>query len=132
MCPEVFAEMHTITQFEQDSRPWLPVILAGKTSLIDLLTYQTSMPLASRMVARSHLEPVNRAKMEEYLAHHLSITGVKSNLFDEAGITAVHQGSGGMFRKANHLARGALIAAGAVQAMTVTAEHVRLASTEIF
>jgi general secretion pathway protein A len=129
---EVFAELHTITQFEQDSKPWLPIILAGKTSLIDVLTYQTSMPLASRIIARSHLEPANRAQMEAYLTHHLAITGLKSNLFDEAATTAIHQGSGGLFRKANHLARGALIAAASDQSMTVTAEHVRLASTEVF
>ena len=129
---EVFAELHTITQFEQDSKPWLPIILAGKTNLIDLLTYQTSMPLASRIVARSHLEPANRSQMEAYLNHHLSITGVKNNLFDDAAVTAVHQGSGGLFRKANNLARGALIAAANEQSMTVTAEHVRLAATEIF
>ena len=94
---EVFAELHTITQFEQDSKPWLPIILAGKTNLIDLLTYQASMPLASRVVARSHLEPANRSQMEEYLTHHLSITGVKNSLFDDTAVTAVHQGSGGLF-----------------------------------
>ncbi|MFC1835692.1 ExeA family protein [Thermodesulfobacteriota bacterium] len=129
---EVFAELHTITQFEQDSKPWLPIILAGKTNLIDLLTYQTSTPLASRIVARSHLEPANRKYMGEYLNHHLSITGVKNSLFDDAAITAVHQGSGGLFRKANNLARGALIAAANEQSMAVTADHVRLAATEVF
>ena len=129
---DVFAEMHTIIQFEQDSKPWLPIILAGKTNLIDSLTYQTSMPLASRIVARSHLEPANRSEMEQYINHHLSITGVKNNLFDDAAINAVHQGSGGLFRTANNLARGALIAAAKEQSMTVTAENVRLASTEIF
>jgi len=129
---EVFAELHTITQFEQDSKPWLPIILAGKTNLIDLLTYQTSMPLASRIVARSHLEPASREQMEEYLNHHLSITGVKNSLFDDTAVTAIHQGSGGLFRKANNLARGALIAAANEQSMTVTADHVRRAATEIF
>ena len=129
---EVFAELHAVTQFEQDSKPWLPIILAGKTNLVDILTYQTSMPLASRVVARSHMEPVTRDRMQEYLAHHLSITGVKTGLFDDAAITAIHQGSGGLFRKANNLARGALIAAANEQSMTVTAEHVRLAATEIF
>jgi len=129
---DVFAELHTITQFEQDSKPWLPIVLAGKTNLIDMLTYQTSMPLASRIVARSHLEPANRSQMEEYLNHHLSITGLSNTLFDDAAVTGVHQGSGGLFRKSNNLARGALIAAANEQSMTVTAEHVRLAATEIF
>lgn len=129
---EVFAELHTIAQFEQDSKPWLPIILAGQNSLIDKLTYRTSMPLASRIVARSCLEGVNRHDMEQYLTHHLTIAGLKINPFHEATTTAIHQGSGGLFRKANHLARGALIAAAKEKSTTVTPEHVRLAATEIF
>jgi type II secretory pathway predicted ATPase ExeA len=129
---EVFAELHTICQFEQDSKPYLPIILAGQNNLIDKLMYRTSMPLASRIVAKSYLEGVNRQEMEQYLKHHLTIAGLKTSPFDEAAITAIHQGSGGLFRKANHLARGALIAAAKEKSTTVTAEHVRLAATEIF
>ena len=129
---EVFAELHTITQFEQDSKPWLPIILAGRSSLIDKLMFQTSRPLASRIVSRIHMEPLSRKEMEEYLLHHLSITGIRKNLFEDTAITAVHQGSGGIPRTANHLARGALVAAARDQSQVVTADHVRLASTEIF
>ena len=129
---DVFTELHTITQFEGDSKPYLPVILAGQSNLIDKLMYRKSMPLASRIVARSHLEGVSRQDMEQYLTHHLAIAGVKKNLFDPSAVTAIHQGSGGLFRKANNLARGALIAAARDQSSTVTAEYVRLASTEIF
>jgi general secretion pathway protein A len=60
------------------------------------------------------------------------VAGIKSNLFDQAAVTAIHQGSGGLFRKANHLARGALIAAAKEKSLTVTSDHVRLASTEVF
>jgi len=129
---EVMAELHTITVFEADSKPWLPIILTGRSNLIDKLMYQTSAPLASRIVARSHMEPVERQEMEQYLVHHLTLTGVKTSLFDDAAITAIHQGSGGTFRKANHLARGALVAAANNQSTVVAAEHVRLATTEIF
>ena len=129
---DVFSELHTITQFDHDSKPYLPIILAGQSHLIDKLTYPTSQPLASRIVARSHLEGVNREDMEQYLKHHLSIAGVKKNVFDQSAITAIHQGSGGLFRKANHLARGALIAASKKQSVAVNPEHVRLASTEVF
>lgn len=129
---EVFAELHTITQFEADSKPWLPIILAGRTNLIDNLMFRKSMPLASRIVARSHMEPATRHEMEQYILHHLSITGIQTNIFEDAAITAIHQGAGGIFRKANHLARGALIAAAKNQSGIVTADHVRLAATEIF
>jgi general secretion pathway protein A len=129
---DVFQELHTLTQFEGDSKPYLPIILAGQSHLIDKLSYRTSQPLASRIVARSHLEGVNRQDMEHYIRHHLAIAGVKKNLFDPAALTAIHQGSGGIFRKANHLARGALIAAAGQQCITATADHVRIASTELF
>jgi general secretion pathway protein A len=129
---EVFAELHTICQFEKDSKPYLPIILAGQNNLIDKLSYRSSAPLASRIVARSHLQGSNLAGMQDYLNHHLTIAGIKQNLFDQNAITAIQQGSGGLFRKANHLARGALIAAAANQATMVNADHVRLASTEIF
>jgi type II secretory pathway predicted ATPase ExeA len=129
---EVFAELHTVCQFEKDSKPYLPIILAGQNNLIDKLSYRSSQPLASRVVARSHLQGTDLSGMQDYLKHHLAIAGIKHNLFDQNAITAIHQGSGGLFRKANHLARGALIAAAADQANLVNAEHVRLAATEIF
>jgi general secretion pathway protein A len=129
---EVFAELHTLCQFEKDSLPWLPIILAGHSSLIDKLHYPGSGPLASRVVARAHLEGADRKQMQAYLDHHLHLAGAGSALFEEAAVTAIHQGSAGLFRKANHLARGALIAAARDQSTTASAEHVRIAATEIF
>ena len=72
---EVFAELHTLTQFEKDSKPYLPIVLAGQASLADSLMYRSSMPLSSRIVARSYLEGVSRGR-HEYLRHHLDICGV--------------------------------------------------------
>lgn len=129
---EVFAELHTICQFDKDSKPWLPLILAGQSTLVDKLMYRTSAPLASRVIARTHLEGLDRQQMEPYLKHHLKLAGVKNNLFQDAAVTAIQQGSGGLLRKANHLARGALVAAAAAQCTMVEPEHVRLAATEIF
>jgi general secretion pathway protein A len=71
---EVFIELHTITQFEADSKPLLPIILAGQNNLVDLLLYRTSIPLSSRIIAKSHLQGVSRQDMERYLTHHLTPT----------------------------------------------------------
>jgi type II secretory pathway predicted ATPase ExeA len=129
---EVFAELHTICQFEKDAKPWLPIILVGQTSLVDKLTFRSCLPLASRVIARCHLEGTDLDGMQTYLRHHLAIAGIERNLFDPQAVIAIHQGSGGLFRKANHLARGGLIAAAAEKSDTVSAEHIRLAATEIF
>ncbi len=129
---EVFAELHTLTQFDNDSKPFLPIVLAGQANLVDNLKYRYSMPLASRVVGRCHLQGVDRQGMEDYLLHHLSIAGVHKNLFEPAAVTAIHQGAGGLFRKANHLARGAIIIAAQTKSPQVMADHVRIAATEIF
>jgi len=129
---EVFAELHTLTQFEMDSKPFLPLVPAGQSNLIDKLMYPGSLPLSSRIVARSHFTGAESGQLEAYLSHHLSIAGVKTRLFDDTALTAIYQGSGGIFRKANHLARGALIAAAGKQQKYVTADHVRIAASEIF
>ncbi len=129
---EVFAELHTLCQFEMDSKPYLPMVLAGQSNLIDKLRYPGCMPLASRVVAKSHFTGSDRQQMQDYLLHHLSIAGIKNMLFDDTAITGIHQGSAGIFRKANHLARGALIAAAMQKKKTVNAEHVRIAASEIF
>jgi len=129
---EVLAELHTLCQYEKDSKHFLPIVLAGQSNLIDKLTYRSSEPLASRVVARSHLQGPDLAGMHRYIDHHLRLAGVKTNLFEEPAMTAIHQGSGGLLRKTNHLARGALMAAANEKSTTVTAEHVRLAATELF
>ncbi len=129
---EVFAEFHTLVQFRKDSESWLPVILAGQSTLVDKLQYRSSSPIASRIIARSHLDGLNRKGMNEYLIHHLKLAGIERNLFSEQAVTAIHQGSGGLLRKANNLARGSLIASASEQSMSVSAEHVRIASSEVF
>jgi len=84
------------------------------------------------VVAKSHFIGSKKEQMQTYLQHHLAIAGIDRMLFEDDAITAIHQGSGGIFRKANHLARGALVAASMGHEKTVNAEHVRLAASEIF
>jgi type II secretory pathway predicted ATPase ExeA len=129
---EVFAQLHTLGQFDMDSKPLLPIILAGQNNLLDKLMYVTSRPLASRVIGRSHLEGLKQKDMAGYLKHHLDIAGIQEQLFSDEAILAIHQGSGGLLRRANLLAKGSLIAAARERCMVVSAEHVRLAATEIF
>jgi type II secretory pathway predicted ATPase ExeA len=69
--------------------------------------------------------------MAAYLTHHLEISGGKGDLFADDAVTAIHQSSGGTLRKAGILARGAMLAATQEHCPVVSAEHVRIANTEI-
>jgi general secretion pathway protein A len=128
---DVFAQLHTLTQLDYDARTLMPIVLSGQSALIDKLLFHTSRPFASRVVGRSHMEALQRDHMAAYLCHHLAIVGGAKELFGEDAVTAILQSSGGLLRRAGSLARGALLAAAKERCPTVTAEHVRIAVTEI-
>ncbi len=76
---EIFAQLHTLSQFDMDSKPILPIVLAGQNNLVDKLMFHTSRPLASRIIGRSHLEGLKHKDMAGYIKHHLQVAGVKTN-----------------------------------------------------
>jgi general secretion pathway protein A len=61
---EVFGQIHALLQFDFDSKPLVPLILAGHNTLMDKLLYHTSRPLASRVVGKSHLEGLKLKEMQ--------------------------------------------------------------------
>ena len=127
-----FAQLHAVLQLPYDNKTLVPLILSGQNILIDRLLYHTSRPFSSRIVGRTLLQGLQLDDMNQYLHHHLRIAGGSEDLFSQEATTAIHQGSGGLLRRANHLARGAMLAAATEQAPVLSAKHVRIASTEIF
>lgn len=77
------------------------------------------------------MEGLKHKDMAGYIKHHLQVAGIKDQVFSDEAILAIHQGSGGLLRRANLLAKGALIAAAHEKCTVVSAEHVRMASTEV-
>ncbi|MFA5571421.1 MAG: AAA family ATPase [Sphaerochaetaceae bacterium] len=128
---EIFSYLHLLTQHKLDSSPLMSTILCGQESLIEKLMTPDAKPLASRIMGRSHLEAIRKEVMEQYIEHHMHLAGAKKSIFSDSAITAIHQGSGGLLRRANNLAKGALLAAAMEKSQTVSSEHVRLALTEV-
>jgi general secretion pathway protein A len=129
---EVFAQLHLVSQHLFDSRSLLPIVLSGQPILTDKLLYHPCRPFASRVVGRTDLLALQLEDMRAYLRYHLELAGATKELLSEEATLAIHQGSGGLLRRAGSLARGALLAAAQESCPVVSAEHVRLASSEIF
>jgi general secretion pathway protein A len=127
----IFKEIHTLLQLSINSEKIMPMILSGQGLLIDKLKYHSASALASRVMGKAHIDGLDLQRMAEYLLHHLKIAGVKDMLYDESSVLAIHQGSGGILRKANLLARGALIGAALKNSKLISAEHVRHAESEL-
>jgi general secretion pathway protein A len=127
----VFTQLHTLIQFEYDSKPVMPIIFCGQDGLMDHLMMSSSRPLASRVLGINHLEALKKEVMTEYLDHHLRLAGLSKSIFSEEAVFAIHQTSGGILRRANYVAKTAMLAAALEDQHTVSAEHVRIASTEL-
>ncbi len=128
----VFTQLHTLAQFEFDSRPVMPMILCGQNLLLDHLMSSSVRPLASRVLGRSHLEAIKMEVMKEYLEHHVTLAGGTVKIFSQEAVFAIHQNSGGLLRRANSLAKTGMMACAMEGANSVSAEHVRIAATELF
>ena len=129
---QVFTQLHTLVQFEFDSRPIMPMILCGQDLLLEHMMASAVRPLASRVLGRNHLEALRLEVMEEYLVHHIKLAGSTEDLFSKEAKFAIHQAAGGLLRKANSLAKAGLMACAIEKGRQVSAEHIRLASTELF
>ena len=129
--PEIFNELHIINQFKHDSQNIFSIALVGQANLIDKLTYRTSAALASRVITRTHIAHLSEIEVAAYIEHRLHISGVKTQIFSPQAIVAIYQGSGGILRRINLLARGGLIAAASEKQNIVSSEHIRLASSEL-
>jgi len=127
----IFSELHTLSQFEFDSKPRLSLLLCGLPSLLDKLCIRGAEPLASRVVTRTHLEALDEPTTREYVSHHLNICGVKKQIFTDQALTAVYQGSSGLPRRINNLCRGGLEAAHINNLDQVDAEQIRIAASEL-
>ncbi|CAO0819658.1 AAA family ATPase [Desulfarculales bacterium] len=124
--------MHTITQFQGDSKPILPVILAGQNNLAGLLLYRISLPLASRVVARSHLAGVSLQDMQAY-SYTTSRSQASNRNYSLIRPSPPYSRTSAAFfeEPTTWLEARSVIAAVEEQAQVVSTEHVRIPATEL-
>ena len=68
---EIFAQLHTISQFEMDSKPLLPIVLAGQNNLIDKL-----LPcLQAACLTHYRPQPSGRPQIQRYGRIHQTPSG---------------------------------------------------------
>lgn len=127
----ILEEVHTLTNFSFDSESHLSIIFAGQTTFLEKLSRRNTAPLASRVIAKSHLNPLTKEQLNFYIEHHLKVSGGRADLFTESALHAIYKGTGGLLRKTNNLASGALMSAFLSEKDRVDEEDVRLASEEL-
>jgi len=98
--------------FAMDSRNLLTVWLVGQPGLLSVLKMSCHAALASRVLAKVHLEPLlKREDFSAFLAHGLKAAGATSNIVSDSAVELLFRVSRGVPRQAARLMREALMLA---------------------
>jgi type II secretory pathway predicted ATPase ExeA len=115
-------ELRLLTNLAADDRPLIGLVLIGQPELRERLRAQGGEPFAQRVGVAYHVGPLDQAEVGAYLAHRLAVAGRSSPLFTSEAVAVLHRRSGGLPRRVNQLAAGALLEGFARDADRIDAE----------
>ena len=99
-------------------------MLVGQPELQRRLASRGGEAFRQRVGVAYHLGPLDSAETARYLAHRLAVAGRRDPLFQPGAVEAIHRLSGGLPRRVNQLAAGALLEGFARGADTLSADVV--------
>jgi general secretion pathway protein A len=111
LAPDVLEQLRLLTNLETHQRKLLQIILIGQPELATLLEQPGLTQLAQRIVARYHLEALDRHEITAYIQHRLSISGTRQTLIPAHLSGLLYRLTGGVPRLINVLCDRALLGA---------------------
>jgi type II secretory pathway predicted ATPase ExeA len=127
--PDALGELRALLQLEHEDTRLLSIVLAGTPDLAEILSGDTSLP--GRIDLQVALEPLDEPEASAYLAHRIEVAGGDPTLFDDAVLGAIAQRCGGLPRRLNALADGALFEAHLAERDRPTREDVERAALDL-
>src|SRR6266702_1799174 len=106
---EALEEIRLLTNFENDDKKFIQIILAGQVQLEEKLTLPELTQLRQRVGFSCRLMPLNYEETKAYIENRLFIAGVTEPLFTAKAIKAIYVHSKGMPRVINILCDLALL-----------------------
>jgi general secretion pathway protein A len=133
LSPEVLEQLRLLTNLETSERKLLQIILIGQPELRDMLARPDLEQLATRVIARFHLEALSEAETSQYIKHRLAVAGMKgTSPFDRESRQLIHRLSRGIPRRINLLCDRALLGAYSSDRPKVDRPMVEKAAREVF
>jgi len=126
-----YDELRLLGNLAADDRPLLGLLLVGQPELRERLVSRGGEAFAQRVGVASHLGPLDASDTARYLEHRLAVAGRREPLFEPDAIAAIHRLSGGLPRRVNQLAAGALLEGFARGAATLSAEVVEAVEADL-
>ncbi|TYP00130.1 type II secretory pathway predicted ATPase ExeA [Geothermobacter ehrlichii] len=119
---ELFDEIRLLTNFQLDDQNMICVVLMGQPELRQRLKHRAYEALRQRIGLQYNLTPLDREETAAYLRYRLEVAGGFPELFDADAVDMIHEYSGGIPRKINHIASLALLEGFGREAGTIDRE----------
>ena len=102
MSPESLEELRLLSNLQHDNRLLMQVFLVGQDHLLDIIHAPGMEHLQQRLIAASHLEPLDLEETVAYVEHRLYHVGWQGNpAITEEALRLVHKFSEGVPRRIN-------------------------------
>lgn len=125
---QAFEELRLLLNFQQEDRFLLTLLLFGQPELRERV--ETLKPLAQRIAIRCHLGPLSVPETPAYIQHRLKVAGGTEPLFAPEAAAFIHERTGGIPRRINHLCDMALLSGFGKQAAQITLDLVKKTAEE--
>jgi type II secretory pathway predicted ATPase ExeA len=126
-----FDELRLLTNLAADDRALVGLVLLGQPELRDRVRERGGEAFAQRVGVAYHVGALDLEETGRYLAHRLAVAGRARPVFDEGAVAAIHRHSGGLPRRVNQTAAGALLEGFAREAACISAEIVDASAADI-
>ena len=128
---ENFYELQIISNFRMDSIDPALFILVAQSHLNDRLDRSILESFNQRINIKFHMSSLSLADVTAYIQHHIMLAGGSTEIFNDNACKAVHNLTGGIFRKNGQLVIKKLSLGGSLKKHVLTEEEVLLASKEM-
>jgi general secretion pathway protein A len=130
---EVLEQLRLLTNLETSERKLLQIVLIGQPELRGMVARPELEQLGQRVIARYHLDALSERETVQYVAHRLSVAGLRSVLpFDGPALRRIHQVARGVPRRINLLCDRALLGAYSRGKQRVDKDIIDQAALEVF
>lgn len=126
MSPESLEELRLLSNLQHDNRLLMQVFLVGQDHLLDMIHAPGMEHLQQRLIAASHLEPLDLEETVSYIEYRLCHVGWQGDpAITEDALRLVHKFSGGVPRRINLICHRLFLYGGLEQKHELAGEDAR-------
>lgn len=129
---KVLEEIRMLSNLETDKEKLFQIILVGQPELKNKLESPALKQLRQRIAVRFHISPLEKAEVEKYIYHRLTVAGSKGDIrFPDDSIERIYSFSGGIPRIINMVCDKSLLAAYVIETRDITLPIVEKSINEL-